>query len=157
MKFKLNINGKEHEIDAPSNYRLSLVLRDIIGRKSVKHSCGCGKCGFCLVLVDDEPVYSCLSPVFKYQNKKIKTLEAITQKSEYANIIKGFELANVDLCPNCAPARILLTYHQLEKNRELTSDMVENIIESVTCDCTDNKTLKEALYLAANFYKGGHF
>lgn len=157
MKFKLNVNGKEHDIDAPSNQRLSLVLRDIIGRKSVKHNCGCGRCGYCLTLIDDKPIYSCIYPVFKAQNKKIITLEAITQKSEYTNIIKGFELANVDLCPNCAPARILLTYHQLEKNRELNADMIDYILESVTCDCTGNKSLKEALYLAANFYKGGNF
>lgn len=157
MKFKLNVNGKEHDVDVPSNHRLSLVLRDIIGRKSIKHSCGCGRCGFCLVLLDNLPIYSCLYPVFRAQNRKIITIEAITQKSEYANIIRGFELANVDLCPNCAPARILLTYHQLEKNRELTAEMIDNILESVTCNCTNNKALKEALYLAANFYKGGSF
>lgn len=157
MKFKINVNGKEHDIDAPSNQRLSLVLRDLIGRKSVKHNCGCGHCGFCLVLIDDNPIYSCIYPVFKVQNKKIITLEAITQKSEYANIIKGFELANMDLCPNCAPARILLTYHQLEKHRELNDEMIDYILESITCNCTDNKTLKEALYLASSFYNGGNF
>lgn len=157
MKFKLNVNGKDYEIDSPSNQRLSLVLRDIIGRKSVKHNCGSGQCGFCLVLLDDNPIYSCIYPVFKAQNRKIITLEAITQKSEYANIIKGFELANIDLCPNCAPARILLTYNQLEKNRELTEEMINNILQSVTCNCTDNKALKEAIYLAASFYDGGNF
>ena len=157
MKFKLNVNGKDYVIDAPSNQRLSLVIRDIIGRKSVKHNCGCGSCGFCLILLDNEPVYSCIYPVFKAQGSKIITLEAITQKSEYSNIIKGFELANMDLCPNCAPARILLTYHFLENNRELNDEMIENIIESVTCDCTDNKTLREAIYLAASFYDGGNF
>lgn len=157
MKFKLNVNSKDYIIDAPSNQRLSIVLRDIIGRKSVKHNCGCGRCGFCLILLDNEPIYSCIYPVFKAQNKKIITLEAITQKSEYSNIIKGFELANIDLCPNCAPARILLTYHHLENNRDLSDEIVDQIIESVTCDCTDKKRLKDAIYLAASFYDGGNF
>lgn len=157
MNFKLNINGKELEVDAPSNIRLSVLLRDLLGRKSVKHGCGCGRCGFCLIIMDEKPVYSCLYPASKAQDRKIVTLEGITQKSEYSNIIKGFELANVHLCPNCSPSRILLTYHQLEKNRELTVAMIKNIIQSVTCDCTDNKSLKEALYLAANFYEGGNF
>ena len=40
---------------------------------------------------------------------------------------------------------------------ELTGEMIDNIIESVTCDCTDTKALKEALYLSSNFYEGGHF
>ena len=157
MKLKLNINGKESVIDAPSNIRLSVLLRDFLGKKSIKSGCRKGRCGSCLVLIDNTPIYSCLYPAVKAQNSKIITIEAITQKSEYNNIIKGFELAGVDLCPNCAPSRILLTYHQLQKNRELTGDMVDKILESVSCDCTDDKSLKEAIYLAANFYEGGSF
>ncbi|MBN2618166.1 MAG: 2Fe-2S iron-sulfur cluster binding domain-containing protein [Spirochaetales bacterium] len=154
MKFNIDLNGKEYEVDVPSNLRLSQLLGMVMTRKSVKHNCGTGRCGYCLVLIDNTPIYSCLYPAYRAQGKKIITLEAILQKSEYSNIIKGFELANVDLCPNCAPARILLTYHQLEKNRELTGEMIENIIDTITCDCTDVSSLKEALYLAANFYKG---
>ncbi|QEN05715.1 2Fe-2S iron-sulfur cluster binding domain-containing protein [Thiospirochaeta perfilievii] len=157
MIFKLNVNGKEQEVDAPSNIRLSVLLREILGRKAVKHSCGCGRCGYCLILLNDKPIYSCLYPATKAQNQTIVTLEGITQKSEYNNIIKGFELANVDLCPNCAPSRLLITYYQLGRSKELTGDMIENIIQSVTCDCTDNKSLKEAIYLSANFYEGGNF
>lgn len=155
MKFKINLNGKDIDVDVSSNLRLSRLIGDVLGRKSVKHNCSSGRCGFCLVLVDGDPVYSCLYPAYRAQGKKIITLESLTSKSEYNSIIKGFELANVDLCPNCAPSRILMTYHQLEKKRELTSEMIDNIIESITCDCTDNIILKEALYLAANFYQGG--
>lgn len=157
MKINLNVNGKDIEVDVPSNLRLSIVLRDVIGRKGVKHSCGTGLCGYCLILLEDTPVYSCLYPASRAHDKKIITIEGITQRADYSNIIKGFELANVDLCPNCAPARLLLTYHQLKINRELTSQMIDNIIQSVNCDCTDNKNLKEAIYLSANFYEGGSF
>ncbi len=157
MKFNLIINGKEVEIDAPANIRLSVLLSEILNRKSVKHNCGSGQCGFCLILIDDKPIYSCIYPASIAQNKRITTLESITQKSEYLNITKGFQLAEVELCPNCAPARILLTLNHLERNRELTGEMIDNIIESVTCDCTDTKALKEALYLSSNFYEGGHF
>ena len=157
MKLKLNVNGKEIEADAPSNIRLSVLLRDILGKKSIKSGCKKGRCGLCLTLIDDTPIYSCLYPAIKAQESKIVTIEAITQKTEYNNIIKGFELAGVELCPNCAPGRILLIYHNLKQNRELTEEMVNNILESINCDCTDDKSLKEAIYLAANFYEGGSF
>lgn len=155
MKISLNINGKESSIDAPANIRLSNLLRDLFGRKSIKGGCQCGLCGKCLILLDGKAVYSCMIPAVKVQNRNIITLEYITQKSEFNNIIKGFELAGVDLCPTCAPSRILLTYNQLESTRELSGEMIKNIIKSVNCDCTNNKNLKEALYLAANFYTGG--
>lgn len=156
MKFSLTINGKDTTIDAHANIRLSVLLKDILQRKSIKGTCQCGQCGKCLVIIDGKPAYSCLIPASMVQNSSIVTLEYITQKSEYSNIIKGFELADVELCPTCAPSRILLTYNQLEKTRELSGEMIKNIIQSVNCDCTDNKNLKEALYLAANFYRGGN-
>ena len=157
MKFKLILNGKEIAVNAPANIRLSNLLRDSLGRNSIKYGCNRGRCGFCLILLDNTPVYSCLYPASRAQNSTIITLEGITQKSEYNNIVKGFKLAGVDLCPSCAPSRLLLTYHQLEKNRELTGEMIENILQSIKCDCTDNKSLKEAIYLAANFYRGDNF
>lgn len=157
MKFSLEINGKETTIDAPSNIRLSVLLRDFLGRRSIKHGCQCGQCGKCIIILNDKPVLSCLYPASRAQGKSITTIEGISQKSEYNNIVKGFELAEVDLCPSCAPSRLLLTYHQLKRSRELTPEMIKNILLSVNCNCTENKVLKEALYLAANFFEGGGF
>ena len=65
MVFELIINGKETEVDVPSTLRLSVLLRDVLNRKSVKHNCGCGKCGYCLIILDEKPVYSCLIPAYK--------------------------------------------------------------------------------------------
>lgn len=155
MKFNFNFNGKDIEVDSPSNIRLSVLIRETMSKKTVKQSCGCGKCGFCLVLVDDKPIYSCIYPAAMVQGKKVITIDFISQKNEYANIVKGFEEANVDLCPNCAPSRILLTYNLLQKSRELSEEMLDRVVESINCDCTDIRNLKEAIFLAANFYSGG--
>lgn len=154
MLFKLNINGKKAEIDAPSNIRLSNLLKEFNGKKSIKHNCQNGNCGLCLVLVNDKPVYSCIYPGYKAINKNITTLEGISQKSEFQNIIKGFDLAGVVLCPLCASSRTLLTYYYLNEKKELKQYMVSNIIESVSCDCNCNESLIEAIYLAANFFGG---
>ncbi len=50
MLFKLKINGKDRELDAPSNIRLSGLLKDYGGRKSIKKNCLCGSCGYCIVI-----------------------------------------------------------------------------------------------------------
>lgn len=157
MLFKLKINGKETEVDAPSNIRLSILLKEFCGRKSIKQNCQNGNCGLCLVLVDDKPVYSCIYPGFKTINKSVITLEGITQRVEFQSIIKGFDLSGISLCPLCASSRTLLTYYYLKDNKELKSFMIKNILESVTCSCTPNESLKEALYLAANFISGNEY
>lgn len=154
MLFKLTINGKKTEIDAPSNIRLTNLLKDYGGRKSIKHSCQNGNCGLCLVLVDDKPVYSCLYPGYKAINKKITTLEGVSQRSDFHNIVKGFDLAGVVLCPLCAGSRILLTYYYLNEKKELKQYMLNNILESVSCNCNSNESLVEAIYLAENFFGG---
>lgn len=154
MIFNLRINGKESEFDAPSNIRLSSLLKDYAKRKSIKSSCLNGNCGLCLVLIDNKPVYSCIYPGYKAINHDILTLEGITQKSEYNSIVKGFELAGVTLCPQCAASRILLTYHFLIERKELKEFMIRNIIDSVTCSCTLDDSIREAVYLANNFIGG---
>lgn len=154
MIFNLKINGKESEFDAPSNIRLSALLKDYANRKSVKSSCLNGNCGLCLVLIDNKPVYSCIFPGYKAINHEITTLEGIVQKSEYQSIIKGFELAGVTLCPHCSSGRILLTYHFLVEKRELKEFMIKNIIDSVKCSCTLDESLREGIYLANNFIGG---
>jgi len=151
MNFKLKINGKESEIEAPSNVRLSALLKDYSGRKSIKQNCRCGKCGHCIVLVDDKPVYSCIYPGYKSINKSVTTLEGITQKSEYTGIIEALDLANVNLCPLCSSSRIILIFHILKENRSIGDYEIQNILESVNCSCTPLENLKEGIYLATNF------
>lgn len=151
MIFNLKINGKESEFDAPSNIRLSSLLKEYANRKSVKYSCMNGNCGLCLVLIDNKPVYSCIYPGYKAINHEVTTLEGIVQRNEYQSIVKGFELAGVNLCPQCSSARILLTYHFLIEKRELKEFMIKNILDSVNCSCTLDESLREAIYLANKF------
>src|ERR1700681_2760085 len=73
----LNVNGKAHEVDVDPATPLLYVLRGELGLNGAKFGCGLGQCGACTVIVDSEPVYSCLIPVVVLQDRRITTVEGL--------------------------------------------------------------------------------
>ena len=74
---RLNVNGQDHDIDADPDTPLLYVLRDDLGLNGAKFGCGLGQCGACTVMVDDQAVFSCLTPVAALEGKQIGTLEGL--------------------------------------------------------------------------------
>ena len=75
------LNGKSITIRQPAGRRLLDVLRDDLGLTGAKESCGEGECGACTVLVDNEPMVSCLIPVGQLPNgTEILTIEGLSRK-----------------------------------------------------------------------------
>ncbi len=73
--FELLVNGQNHTVEADRQMPLLWVLRDLLGLTGTKFSCGAGLCGSCTVLMDDEPVRSCMTPVENAAGKNILTIE----------------------------------------------------------------------------------
>src|SRR5213596_4166877 len=73
----LNVNGKVHQIDVPSDMPVLWVLRDVLGMTGTKFGCGMALCGACTVHVDGKAVRSCITPVSAAAGKRITTIEAI--------------------------------------------------------------------------------
>ena len=66
---KLNVNGQIHDIDADPDTPLLYVLRGELGLNAAKYGCGLGQCGACTVLVNDQAVFSCVTPVVALEAK----------------------------------------------------------------------------------------
>ena len=74
---KLHVNGTVRELDVPDEMPLLWVLRDALGLTGVKYGCGMAQCGACTVIVDDQPVFSCLTPCAGLEGKKVRTVESL--------------------------------------------------------------------------------
>ena len=74
---RLDVNGELHDVEADPATPLLYVLRDNLGLNAAKFGCGPGQCGACVVTVDGEAIYSCLTPVSVLAGRKIKTVEGL--------------------------------------------------------------------------------
>ena len=78
-KITIDVNGRSHSIDADPDMPLLYALRDDLGLNNPKFGCGLAQCGACTVLVDGEPVRSCVTPLDSVQKNKIVTLAGLGQ------------------------------------------------------------------------------
>ena len=144
------LNGKSVTVRAPAGRRLLDVLRDDLGLTGSKESCGEGECGACTVLVDDEPMVSCLIPVGQLPNgTEILTIEGIARKAAGRVIQQAYIECGAVQCGFCTPGMILVTKALLDKNPHPTHEEIKKAFAVNLCRCTGYQQIFNAVELAA--------
>ncbi|MBB6480603.1 (2Fe-2S)-binding protein [Spirochaeta isovalerica] len=149
MNIICNVNGREIAVETRPDKKLSALLRDDLNLKGLRKGCGSGRCGSCLILLDDQLVASCLIPAFAARHKNIVTIEGFSQTKEFTDIVTAFKEAGVHLCSYCAPARVLSTAYMLRKHIMPTEEQINDIISSVQCRCSSFSHLKKGIVQAS--------
>ncbi|RLG88336.1 MAG: (2Fe-2S)-binding protein [Thermoprotei archaeon] len=147
VSFKLN--GELVEVDVPPNMTLLDVLRRKLGILSVKRGCERGECGACTVLINGDPVCSCLVLAPQAEGKEIITLEYLSKNGEIHPIQEAFIEAGAIQCGFCTPGFILTAYALLKRNPNPTIDEIKKALEGNLCRCTGYIKIIEAIQLAA--------
>jgi nicotinate dehydrogenase subunit A len=78
-KYSLTVNGQKHEIESDPDTPLLYILRNDLKLKGTKFGCGGGVCGACTVMIDGLAVFSCDTPIWSIDDKKIETIEGLSQ------------------------------------------------------------------------------
>lgn len=140
MKIPVILNGDNTFIDANPETSIMSVLRKM-GYSSVKCGCDSGICGSCSILFNDKPSAACKIPVGIAYNSDITTLEYFSQTEEYRTIMKGFELAQINLCGYCDAGKIFSTYEVLKFSKSPTREELADRFKQLAPCCTDLTTL----------------
>ena len=147
MKYplKLSVNGELFELEIPANRTLLDVLRNDLGLKGTKEGCGAGECGACTVLLDDEPVNSCLVLALQADGKRVTTIEGLSREGRLHAIQEAFIRHGAIQCGFCTPGMILSAKALLNRNpyleeREIREGLVGNL-----CRCTGYQKIAEAI------------
>ena len=143
--FDLQINQQTYSVDAEDSMPLLWVLRDLLGLTGTKFSCGAGLCGSCTVLVDDEPLRSCVTPVSQITGKSIVTIEGLSVDASHP-VLHG---EKVSQCGYCQPGQILNAVALLKKTPNPTDAEINTAMGDVLCRCGTYQRIRAAIHRAA--------
>jgi aerobic carbon-monoxide dehydrogenase small subunit len=141
--------GRPVEVLVSPLATLQQVLRTQLGHTSVKDGCRQGGCGSCTVLVDGEPMMSCLLPVQDVAGRKVTTVEALTPAQGLDPLQKAFLAANGFQCGYCTPGMEMLATALLAHNPHPSRDEIVEALSGNVCRCTGYQPIIGAIEAAA--------
>ncbi len=150
----LRVNGELHELYVPVHKTLLEVLREDLGLTGTKHGCELGECGACTVLVDGEPVLSCLTLPVEVQGRDIVTVEGLAENSVPHPLQVTFAELNAAQCGYCTPGMLMSAKALLDRNPNPTPEEVREALAGNLCRCTGYVKIVEAVRLAARRLQG---
>lgn len=145
MTITFHLNGRLVKKDLIPNRRCIEVLREDFQCRSPHYRCKSASCGSCLILVDGNPVFSCIMPAFELQGREVWTMEGLSTQEGFGDILGGFQEANAPLCTYCAPSRALAAEALLRQTLRPTKEQLVEAAASVTCECTSSSRVIRAM------------
>ncbi len=148
---KLLVNGETHEVIVPDHRLLLDVLRDNLSLVATKETCSLGACGACTVLLDDEPVASCITLARYAEGREVTTLEGIEENGDLHPLQKSFLAHNAFQCAFCTPGMIMMGCGLLKDNPKPSEAEVREYMAGNICRCTTYHEIIRAIQDAHNF------
>jgi len=142
-----NINGKERSLTVDVRQSLLEVLREHLGLTGVKQGCGVGECGACTVLVDGEPIDSCIYLAVWLDGRAVRTVEGEVKNGEMSAIQKAYVDEGAVQCGFCTPGFIMTSTAFIEKYRgsHVSSKDIRVGHAGNLCRCTGYQTIVNAV------------
>jgi carbon-monoxide dehydrogenase small subunit len=148
------LNGRELEVMVKPLARLQELLREQLGLTATKTGCKQGGCGSCTVMVNGEPMLSCLLPVEDVAGQEVVTLEGITPLEGLHPLQAAFFDSYAIQCGYCSPGMILTTKALLDRNPNPSREEIAEAIAGNLCRCTGYVSILEAVEAAAQQMRG---
>ncbi|MBI4638781.1 MAG: (2Fe-2S)-binding protein [Candidatus Rokubacteria bacterium] len=149
IRLRLTVNGETREVLAPVHKTLLEVLREELGLTGTKHGCELGECGTCTVLVDGEPVLSCLALPVELEGRRIATVEGMAEGARLHPLQQAFAELGAAQCGYCTPGILLTAQALLTGIPEPTRAEVREALAGNLCRCTGYTKILDAVELAA--------
>lgn len=147
VRFKLN--GAVVALRAPHHRTLLLALREDLGLTGTKKSCNRGHCGACTVLMDGQPIYSCITLLLDAAGHEITTVEGLARDARPHPVQQGFMDRMGSQCGHCTPGMVLSGAALLARNASPSRDEIRQALSGNLCRCGNYPHEIESLLAAA--------
>jgi aerobic-type carbon monoxide dehydrogenase small subunit (CoxS/CutS family) len=152
MRLNFVVNGEAVEVEARPDEMLLRVLRERLGLASVRYTCGIGVCGACTVLIDGEPISSCILLAPLAEGRRITTVEGLGGAHP---VQRAFEEARAFQCGYCTPGMILTAKRLLEEDPRPARERIRAYLGGNLCRCGCYVKIEDAVNLAADLADAG--
>jgi nicotinate dehydrogenase subunit A len=153
---KLQVNGTMHEIDVDPATPLLYVLREHLQLNGAKFGCGLGQCGACTVIVDREPVFSCITPASVVQDRPIRTVEGLGTVDRPGPMQRAFIEEQAAQCGYCIAGMMMRAQALLEQNPSPSPREVRQYMSANLCRCGTHMRILRAIDRAATLMRPTH-
>ncbi|MFP3928689.1 MAG: (2Fe-2S)-binding protein [Desulfobacteraceae bacterium] len=148
VMIELLVNGEYYEVAVEPRETLLEALREHLGFTGTKEGCGTGECGSCTVLVDGEPMLSCLMLAVECEGKKLVTIEGLGGRTGTTAVQEAFLEKGGVQCGFCTPGMVLATTSLLNRLPRASRQEVTEALEGHLCRCTGYNKIVEAVEAA---------
>jgi aerobic-type carbon monoxide dehydrogenase small subunit (CoxS/CutS family) len=149
VEITLKVNGEEYELEIEPQRTLVEVLRETLGFTGTKKSCNEGECGTCTVIMDGEPVASCLVLALDAVGKEILTIEGLAKGEQLHPLQVAFVRNGGIQCGFCTPGMVMSAKALLDQNPNPTTAEVRRAISGNLCRCTGYQQIVDSVMAAA--------
>jgi aerobic carbon-monoxide dehydrogenase small subunit len=149
VKTSCSVNGVARTLEGPPLRRLLDVLREDLRLTGTKEGCGEGECGACTVLIDGEPVNSCLVPLCQTDGRAVRTVEDLSKNGALTDLQRALIDFGGTQCGICTPGIAVAAAAALEKEPGCSRERLRELLAGNLCRCTGYQLIIDAVYEVA--------
>ena len=151
----LRVNGRDHDVEADPSTPLLYVLRNELGLSGAKFGCGLGQCGACTVIVDRDPVFSCMTPIAAVAGRPVRTLEGLGTPDAPGPVQRAFIEEQAAQCGYCIAGMVMRAQALLERTATPAPAEVRQFMNANLCRCGTHMRILRAIDRAARTLQAG--
>jgi nicotinate dehydrogenase subunit A len=154
MALTLDINGETHDIMADPQTPLLYVLRNDLQLNAAKFGCGLGQCGACTVVIEGEPVFSCVTPIMLLKDRKIVTVEGLGTVEAPGPLQQAFIEKQAAQCGYCIAGMMMRAHALLLKIPDPSPEQIRAALEPNLCRCGTHMRIVAAVQRGGELMRG---
>ena len=148
-RITITLNGLPELVDVPSNMTLLQMLREKLALTGTKNGCAAGECGACTVLLNGEPVNSCMVLAVECDGARVITVEGLAHEGQLDPVQQAVISQGGVQCGFCTPGVLISAWALLDRNPHPSDDDIQDALLGNLCRCTGYLRLTEAVHEAA--------
>jgi len=149
IKIQVTVNGSKEILDVPPNLSLLNMLRENLALTGTKSGCEAGECGACTVLLEGEPVNSCMVLAVECSGLSVETIEGLSEIEAMKKLQDAFMELNAIQCGFCTPGMLISAFALLKRNPDPSDEEIRMALLGNLCRCTGYERIISAVKKAA--------